>query len=404
MIIIIIIIEIDINYCLIINVIIQNNEMEVNMEFNLWEFIVGNLEAAGVIGGYVSISIIGVALITFATRKKLKGEGQIGPKWAQPIIGALLGVIPGCGGTIVASSMYKNKRLSFGGLFAAFITTLGEGSFVLLGASDEADVAANLAAFAVVNLVGFIVGAILGYVADATGFNIKTNETPEVAATLDSQGEHRNQSGKDNSLAHNFIEKFGFYIILAMSAFLLPGSIMALWGGGIEALEGVTVWVAIALTVISIIYYLVYRYSYKGHCFIDNKDIKSSLLHSVSDIAMVVMYVFIGLFVANFIIDVLVGAEAFDLWMTSSAFVVVLIAALIGATPGCGGMIAVAAAFTTVNNFPIAALIAAAIATSGDGIFPLIAENKKDAIVITVSGLAVALVVGYAVLASGFSI
>ena len=39
--------------------------------------------------------------------------------------------------------MYKNKKLSFGGLFAAFITTLGEGSFVLLGASAESDVAAN---------------------------------------------------------------------------------------------------------------------------------------------------------------------------------------------------------------------------------------------------------------------
>ena len=53
------------------------------------------------------------------------------------------GVIPGCGGTIVASTLYNNNKLSFGGLLAAFITTLGEGSFVLLGASSEADVAAN---------------------------------------------------------------------------------------------------------------------------------------------------------------------------------------------------------------------------------------------------------------------
>ncbi len=376
------------------------------MDFNLWEFILENLEAAGVIGGYVSISIIGVALITFASRAKMKGEGRIGPKWAQPIIGALLGVIPGCGGTIVASSMYKNKKLSFGGLFAAFITTLGEGSFVLLGASDEADVASNLKAFLIVNLVGFIVGIILGYVADGIGYKIKTDGMPEIAATLDSKDteENRNQSGKDNTVAHNFIERFGFYIILAISAFLLPGSIMALWGGGIEALEDITVWVAISFAIISIIYYLVYKFNHKRYCGSDNKDIKSTLLHSVSDIAMVVMYVFIGLFVANFIIDVLIGAETFDAWMTSSAFAVVLIAALIGATPGCGGMIAVAVAFITIDNFPIAALIAAAIATSGDGIFPLLAENKKNAIIITVSGLAVALVVGYVALALGIQI
>ena len=147
------------------------------MDFNLWEFILDNLEAAGVIGGYVSISIIVVGLITFASRDKIRNSAQIGPKWTQPIIGALLGVIPGCGGTIVASSMYKNNQLSFGGLFAAFITTLGEGSFVLLGASEEASVAANLEAFVIVNIVGFIVGVIMGYVVDGFGLTITPNNT-----------------------------------------------------------------------------------------------------------------------------------------------------------------------------------------------------------------------------------
>ena len=109
---------------------------------------------------------------------------------------------------------------------------------------------------------------------------------------------------------------------------------------------------------------------------------------------MVTVFVFVGLFIANFIIDIIVGPEAFDAWMNSSAFAVVLIAALIGFTPGCGGMIAVAAAYITIPNFPIAALIAAAIATSGDGIFPLLAENKKDAIIISLASLSIALIVG----------
>jgi hypothetical protein len=118
------------------------------MDFNLGLFVLENLEAAGVIGGYVAISIISFSLIIFASRGKIEGSGQCGPKYLQPIIGALLGVIPGCGATIIASTMYKNGKISFGGLFAAFITTLGEGSFVLLGASAEADVASNLKAFA----------------------------------------------------------------------------------------------------------------------------------------------------------------------------------------------------------------------------------------------------------------
>ena len=87
--------------------------------------------------------------------------------------------------------------------------------------------------------------------------------------------------------------------------------------------------------------------------------------------------------------------------MNSSAALVVVLAAFIGATPGCGGMIAVAAAYTIVPQFPIAALIAAGIATSGDGIFPLLASNKKDATKVTAAGLLIALVVGYGSLALG---
>ena len=88
--------------------------------------------------------------------------------------------------------------------------------------------------------------------------------------------------------------------------------------------------------------------------------------------------------------------------MTSSSYVVILLAALIGAIPGCGGMIAVAAAFITIPSFPMAALIAASIATSGDGIFPLLAKNRKDGFIVSAVGLLIALVVGYISLVIGF--
>ena len=149
------------------------------MEFNLWSFILDTLEAAGAIGGYVSLSIIGFALISFAIRKRReKVASQIGPKWIHPIIGSFLGAIPGCGATIVVASLYKNKRISFGGLFATFISTVGEGSFVLLGASNEADVIGNLKAYATITIFGLIAGIIFGYLSDFFGFrsNSKNNQ------------------------------------------------------------------------------------------------------------------------------------------------------------------------------------------------------------------------------------
>ena len=368
------------------------------MEFNLRLFILDNLEAAGAIGGYVSLSIIGFALISFAIQKRNdRLVSQIGPKWTHPIIGSFLGAIPGCGATIIVATLYKNKKISFGGLFATFISTLGEGSFVLLGSSREADVIGNLQAYAIITVFGLIAGVIFGYLFDLFGFRAnfeshqeeyKENQTLQIA---------------QNNFSFRFIENFGFYAIISMAIFLAPSSIMALWGGEIKAISNLTYWVSVALTVTCIIFYCVSVFIYKQHdCHSSYNAIKSTISHSVLDVALVVTYVFIGLFLANYLIDVLVGPETFDTWMTSSAYVVILLAALIGVTPGCGGMIAVAVAFITIPNFPIAALIAAAIATSGDGIFPLLAENRKDGIIVSMVGLVVALVVGYIALVIGF--
>ena len=368
------------------------------MEFNFSSFFLDNLEAAGAIGGYVSLSIIGFALISFAIKKRNNNVSvQIGPKWTHPIIGSFLGAIPGCGATILVASLYKNKNISFGGLLATFISTLGEGSFVLLGASSEASVSGNLKAYVIITIFGIVAGVIFGYFFDIIGFRAKSENIQQ------KNNEDLNLSKTKNTYVSIFVQKFGFYSVLAMAIFLAPGSIMALWGGEIEAISSLTYWISIALTVTCIIFYIVNKFTFKDHdCYSSYSNVKSTILHAILDIAMVVTYVFIGLFVANYVIDFLVGADTFDSWMTSSVHLVILIAALIGVTPGCGGVIAVAVAFITIPNFPMAALIAAAISTSGDGIFPLLAENRKDGFIVSLLSLVIAIVVGYLALVIGF--
>ena len=368
------------------------------MEFNFSSFILDNLEAAGAIGGYVSLSIIGFALISFAIKKRNNNVSlQIGPKWTHPIIGSFLGAIPGCGATIVVASLYKNKNISFGGLLATFISTLGEGSFVLLGASNEASVVGNLKAYVIITIFGIVAGVIFGYFIDVIGFRTKSENIQQI------KNEDLNVKKTKDTSANIFVQKIGFYAILAIAMFLAPGSIMALWGGEIESISSLTYMLSISLTITCIIFYLLNKFTFKDHdCYSSYSNIKSTILHAILDVAMVVTYVFLGLFVSNYVIDVIVGADTFDAWMTSSVYLVVLLSALIGVTPGCGGVIAVAVAFITIPNFPMAALIAAAISTSGDGIFPLLAENKKDGFIVSLLGLVIALVVGYLALSIGF--
>ncbi|MDC3070815.1 putative manganese transporter [Bacteroidota bacterium] len=367
------------------------------MSFEFKAFLFENLEAAGSIAGYVSISIIGFALFTLYAKKKHKNfESQLGPKWAQPVVGAFLGAIPGCGATIVVASLYKQKKISFGGLLATFISTLGEGSFVLLGASAEADVVANVKAYAIITIFGLISGIIFGYISDTIGFRDNFKRSDKV---LNKEGQNKSRTFSMNI---EFVEKLRLYIVLIITIFLAPASIMALWGGSIESIAEIVYWFSIIFTVSCIIFYLLEKFLFANHdCIGDYNNIRSTVSHATLDVSMVVTYVFIGLFVANFFIDVVVGSETFNSWMMSSTNLVIFIAAVIGVLPGCGGMISVAVAFIVIPNFPISALIAAGIATSGDGLFPLLADNKEDGLIVSIVSFFVALLVGFSSLLLG---
>ena len=51
-------------------------------------------------------------------------------KKLQPIIGALMGLTPGCGGAIVMMPMYARGYVSYGTVVATLIATLGDSAFV----------------------------------------------------------------------------------------------------------------------------------------------------------------------------------------------------------------------------------------------------------------------------------
>ena len=93
-----------------------------------------------------------------------------------------------------------------------------------------------------------------------------------------------------------------------------------------------------SLTVTCIIFYCISRFIHQHLDFCSGDDIKSTTLHAIIDVVMVVTYVFIGLFVVNYIIDVLIGEDEFKSWMTSSTYLLILIENF-NRCIGCGGLI-----------------------------------------------------------------
>ncbi|WP_272911756.1 putative manganese transporter [Clostridioides difficile] len=53
----------------------------------------------------------------------------------QPLIGALIGAIPGCGGSLAIMPLYINGKLSFGAIIASLIASMGDAAFVLISSN-----------------------------------------------------------------------------------------------------------------------------------------------------------------------------------------------------------------------------------------------------------------------------
>ncbi|MFD0786007.1 putative manganese transporter, partial [Micromonospora azadirachtae] len=80
-----------------------------------------------------------------------------------PLVGALLGVSPGCGGAIILMPLYARKKVSFGTVIAALVATMGDSSWVVIAWNPL---------FALkIHLLLFAVGLVSGYVVDALGID-----------------------------------------------------------------------------------------------------------------------------------------------------------------------------------------------------------------------------------------
>ena len=77
--------------------------------------------AALLLFGYINFRNNGLLISTIENSKKY-----------QPIIGALLGLSPGCGGAILVMPLFLRGSVSYGTVVATLIATSGDAAFVLI--------------------------------------------------------------------------------------------------------------------------------------------------------------------------------------------------------------------------------------------------------------------------------
>ncbi len=381
---------------------------------------------SGVIGAaidsylQVTVFVAGALLLFGLIDYKLQG-GFIrwieGSKRLQPLIGALLGATPGCGGAIFLMPLYIKKSVSFGTVVATLIATAGDAAFVLI--------ASSLPTYLLVTVISVITGIISGYVVDALGIGINRSDielpNPEeshpewgefcelpseklnhigheegdaIDVILHHQGKHHNQHSLGYKLTHR-----GFWLFWMVAAIgVIPG-ILLLTGADLESSSYGTFWRSIGLvgTTLSIALFLGERRFLQA---IDHEEqehklysLKETLIHSGGEVAFVGTWVFIAYAAYELLVIALGGSEVIASWMLAAGFASVVVGSAIGLVPGCGPQVIFVALYAK-GLVPFSALLANAISQDGDALFPLMALHKPSALKATVVTTLPALIVG----------
>ena len=342
-------------------------------------------------------------------------------RW-QPVIGAIMGITPGCGGAIVIMPMYTRGFVSYGTVIATLIATLGDAAFVLIGAAitDSSFLAPAVA----VHAISFLTGVTWGYLVDGLGITpqsplgglvlapeltedsgiSKLKNSEETQMVFDDLGREE-EIGPGYFLLHQ-----GYTLWWIVTSIGLIFSVMLLvWSSQDPdfnlsldydpfSLHGFITWIGLIGTTLSIILYLSQRTWIRDdtEASIGDKlySMRETLIHSASETAFVTFWVMAAYLIFEFSM-LFSGTNETELAKYGDGVIAVVVASFIGLIPGCGPQIIAITAYTKdMISFP--ALAANAISQDGDALFPLLVRHRLASLWATLHTTIPALILGIA--------
>ncbi len=397
---------------------------------NLWDVFIKSAEGSFIqVTGFVGAVLLLFGFVDFWQQGRFV-ERIERSKHLQPLIGGLLGIIPGCGGSIFLMPLYLRGTVSFGTVIAATIATAGDSAFVTLTQAPKI--------FLSVTVLGFFVGVISGYIVDYFKIGDWIQKKKEMKENGNLEKKHAMAEEKldeiygtdDHScrscnlkhighkegdaidmalhhqkplntkslgykLAHRYYVFFWFIIALGFVVGIVELTQIDI--NAIPGLPNLGKILGIAGTAVVLIYMLFSKKFIQATSHEDEEhklsSIKETFAHNAQETAFVGAWVFIAYFVYELIVLLLGGDAVIAGFMTSAGLAAVIMGVLVGIIPGCGPQVIFVSLYLK-GMFPFSALLANAISQDGDALFPLIAIDKKSAFWVTVFNTIPALTVG----------
>ena len=335
-------------------------------------------------------------------------------KKLQPVIGALMGLTPGCGGAIVMMPMYARGYVSYGTVLATLIATLGDSAFILIGAAitDSSFVAPLIA----VHAISFVTGVSWGYLVDMTGttphkplgrLGPSIGQEPIEAEPGDETLLEDLPREEPGGLGYKILHQ-GYLVWWSVTLIGLIFAILLLvWSGqdpdySLElsfdptTMDGIITWIGLNGTSLSVILYIAQKNWIRDdtEATIGDKlhSMRETMIHSASETAFVTFWVMIAYLAFEFGM-LFSGISEQSMSSYGDGFIAIIAVSIIGLIPGCGPQIIVITAYTKdIISFP--ALAANAISQDGDALFPLLVRHKAASLWATIHTTIPAIIVG----------
>jgi len=318
-------------------------------------------------------------------------------RFGQVVLGAGLGIIPGCMGGFAAVSMYSHKLLSFGALIAMMIASSGDEAFVMLAMIPKDALLLMVILFVVAILAGILVDRF------SKPHTHHHHEGCEEGYQIHEEDEERNDHPEKptfRNLKHASAERIALLLGVILFIVALAFGMLEHEHEHEEVVESVHTqlnifdeyWMNLIFAIVSL--FVVWFIATAGEHII-----KEHLWEHI--IRKHFLSIFLWTFGALFIIQV--GLHYFDLEQLISSNIpwMILLAVLVGIIPESGPHLLFVTLFAT-GTVPFSVLLASSISQDGHASLPLLAESKRSFLKAKIVNILVAAVVGYLCYFIGF--
>ncbi|ELZ25919.1 hypothetical protein C476_00672 [Natrinema limicola JCM 13563] len=354
------------------------------------------IETWAIIGSLVALSVLVVELGRILVNDTIVSWFSESES-LQPVVGAVLGLIPGCGGAIAVMPLYGRGAVGFGTVVATLAATAGDSAFVLLAVAPEVAPIAYGIAFVTAVLSGLLIEKY----GTGTARIDRIVRQPATAA----DGGMATRSGhaacgtarRPASSVATAANLWSWVVLVSWWTIALVGLGVSMRALLTQSEPQLVLWETDVIAAVGVAGIALSGYVYaRGTAPATDRTglyrFMSALWRSAASTSRIVLWVAVALLA----FELATMADVQFAQLPTAGMLAPIGGALIGALPGCGVHVGIATAYGE-GAIPFSALLANAISQDGDAFFPLLAIDYRAAIVATIYTVIPAAVAGGAV-------